>query len=309
MKMYSYPFLTALILTALAPVCAFAQDAGEPDIRVTGERLLEPDAIRDAVSDMAIGQRSDEPLLRFHDPVCLSVSGLGLVASAEIRDRMLANARAAGVPVAKEECRANALLLVVDNPAALVEGLGKQQPKLISLAQRRRLRAALARGETALVWHNEETRGVEGQALPISTAVPGMPITGPDSQFAAETRVNSHGRARRVDPSDSRGVVSGVVILDIKRLVGMDLERVADFATMSLLAPGMRATPEARDSADERKSDKPQSILAPFVAERGVERMTRFDRAWLRALYDLEPNAASTRLGGAVARIYASDGN
>jgi len=306
--MYRSPFLAAFTLAALAPVCVSAQHTDGPEIRVTGERIVEPEAIQDAVRDMAIEQRYDEPLLRFHDPLCLSVSGLGLVASAQVRDRMLANARAAGVPVAKKGCRANGLLIVTDDPGALVKGIEKTQPKLISVVEQRRLDVALARGETVLVWHNEEPRGTEGQNLPMRAAVPGMPVTGSFSQFGAEHRINSHGRARRVEPANSRNVVSGVVILDIRRLVGMDLGRVADFATMRLLVPGMRAAPEARDSAEKRQINRPQSILDPFVAERGAERMTRFDRAWLRALYDLAPNAASTSLGETIARIYARDG-
>lgn len=309
MKMYRSTFFTVLILAAIAPVRVFAQNADGSEIRVTGERVFEPEAIQDAVRDMVIEQRYDEPLLRFHDPVCLSVSGLGLVASAQVRDRMLTNARAAGVPVAKEGCRANALLIVVDDLGALVKGIEETQPKLISVVERRRLDVALARGETVLVWHNEEARGTEGQNLPMRSAVPGMPVTGSFSQFGAEHRINSHGRARRVEPANSRNVISGVVILDIQRLVGMDLERVADFATLRLFVPGIRVAPETRDSAGKRDINRPQSILDPFVAERGAERMTRFDRAWLRALYHLAPNAAPMSLGGAIARICASDGN
>lgn len=307
MKKYHCPLFATLILTAFAPVCAFAQEVGETNIVVTGERLLEPDAIHDAVRDMTNEHRSDEPLVRFHDPVCLSVSGLGTAASSQVRDRLLANARAAGVPVAEEGCRANALVLVVNDPASLVEQIEEKQPRLISSAQRRRLDVALRRGETVLAWHNEEVRGTEGQAVRISRTAPGMPVTGPFADLAAETRINSHGRARRVGATNSRTVVNGVVVLDIEHLVGMDLERVADFATMRLLAPDMRAAPTEQDDTDKRGADSPQSILTPFVADDGVERMTRFDRAWLSALYNLAPNAASALLASAVARVYASD--
>lgn len=308
MNKHSSAFLAALISTVLAPVCAFAQEVDGIAIMVTGERPLEPAAIHDAVRDMADEQRFDEPLLRFHDPICLSVSGLGRAASSQVRDRVLANARAASVPVADDGCRANALILVVDDPASLVVRIEEEQPRLISPAERRRIDAALASGETVLVWHNEETRGAEGEALRISTTAPGMPVTGPFSELSAETRINSPGRARRVGATSSRAIVNGVVILDIEHLVGMDLERVADFATMRLLAPGMRDVPVVSNGTGERNADKPRSILAQFMAGRGAERMTLFDRAWLGALYDLAPNAASTRLAGAVAQIYASDG-
>tara|TARA_R110002072_G_scaffold9518_6_gene45913 strand:+ start:7307 stop:8236 length:930 start_codon:yes stop_codon:yes gene_type:complete len=308
MNKHSSAFLAALISTVLAPVCAFAQEVDGIAIMVTGERPLEPAAIHEAVRDMADEQRFDEPLLRFHDPICLSVSGLGRAASSQVRDRVLANARAASVPVADDGCRANALILVVDDPASLVVRIEEEQPRLISPAERRRIDAALASGEKVLVWHNEETRGAEGEALRISTTAPGMPVTGPFSELGAETRINSPGRAKRVGATSSRAIVNGVVILDIEHLVGMDLERVADFATMRLLAPGMRDVSVVSNGTGERDVDKPRSILAQFMAGRGAERMTLFDRAWLGALYDLAPNAASTRLAGAVAQIYASDG-
>ena len=299
--------LAATILTVFAPVCALAQEVAETDIVVTGERLLEEAAIRDAVRDMASERGFDQPLVRFHDPLCLFVSGLGEAGNAQVRGRLLANARAAGVPVAEEGCRANALVLVVDDPETLVEQMAQKQPRLIPSAERRRLDAALMRGETVLVWHNEELRGTEGEEVRISSTAPGMPVTGPFSQLAAETRINSHGRARRVGATHSRTVVNGVIILDIKHLIGMDLLRVADYATMRLLAPGMRAAPKPGEGPDKHEVDNPRSVLAPFVAERGAERMTRFDRAWLSALYDLAPNAASTRLAGEVARVYVSD--
>lgn len=306
-KMRNSSLFGALTLAVSFPVCASAQQDGGLDIVVTGERSLESNAIRDAVRDMSSNQRFDEPLVRFHDPVCLAVSGLGRVASNYVVERMAGNARAAGVPIADEGCRPNALVLIVDDPVTLVARIQETQPRLISRAKSRQLDAALARGETVLVWHNEEPRGEDGEALRVSSNVPGMPVTGPFSQLAAETHINTHGRARRIDVAGSRAVINGVVILNIERLVDMDLERVADYATMRLLAPGMQAARQIDVAAEEPASGGPQTILEPFVAGRGVERMTSFDRAWLSALYDLAPNAGATRLPGAVAQMYASD--
>ncbi|MEO1047269.1 MAG: hypothetical protein AAFW59_02970 [Pseudomonadota bacterium] len=302
--MHPWRFLAALVLMTPAPVSLFAQETEAPEIIVSGERPLDTDAIRLAVRELAKAHRSDEPLLRFHDPVCLSVSGLGAAASAQVRERILKNARAADVAVADKGCRANALVLIVDDPASLIEGIQKDQPKLLSPAKRRPLDAALARGEKALVWHNEETRGAQGQALRTSFTAPGMPVTGPSSQLGAETRINNHGRARRVGATDSRAVVNGAVILNVENLVGMDLERVADFATMRLLVPGVRVVPDALAGVEEDGAVKPQSVLAPFSPDQGAERLTRFDRAWIEALYSLEPNASSTRLPAAVASAY-----
>lgn len=306
--MLGWRSLTALALATLLPSFLFAQETEAPEIIVSGERPLEADAIRLAVRELAKVHRSDEPLLRFHDPVCLSVSGIGATASFQVRERILENARAADVPIAESGCRTNALVLIVDDPASLIDGIQKDQPKLISPSKRAPLDAALTRGEKALVWHNEEKRGAQGQALRIGMTAPGMPVTGPSSQLGAETRMNSHGRARRVGTTGSRAVVNGVVILDVENLVGMDLERVADFATMRLLVPGVRVVPDVLAAVEGDGATKPQSVLALFLADQGAERLTRFDRAWMGALYSLEPNAASARLPAAVARAYENDG-
>lgn len=309
MKTYRHPIVAFLLFTVSIPSAVFAQEDGSSEIFVTGERPLDRASIQDAVSEMLDEQHFDVPLPRFHDPVCLSVSGLGDAASSQVRDRVIENAREAGVLVAEEGCRANALVLIVDDPASLVAQMQKRLPRLIPPAERRRLDAEFARGERVLVWHNEETRGPEGENLRISTTAPGMPIAGGTGGLGAETRINSHGRARRVGAVNSRAIVNGVVVLDIEQLVGMDLDRVADFATMRLLAPGMRADTVKQYPADASEASKAQSVLDPFVAGQGADRMTRFDRAWLRALYELTPNSPSTRLAGAVARAYADDVN
>ena len=305
MKRHCLLPLVATTLAVLAPVCALAQEVAETDIVVTGKRSLEEAAVRDAVHAMTNERSFDRPLVRFHDPVCFFVSGLGEAGDAQVRARLLANAQTAGIPVAEEGCRANALLLVVDDPKTLVEQMAEQQPKLIPSAERRRLEAALGRHEPVLVWHNEELRGSAGENVRTSSTAPGMPVAGPSAQLGAETPINSHARARRVGATHSRAIVSGVIILDIGHLVGMDLQRVADYATMRLLAPSMGAMPVSGDGAIGHEPDGPRSILTPFAAEQGDERLTRFDRAWLSALYDLAPNASSRRLAGAVARVYA----
>ena len=51
----------------------------------------------------------------------------------------------------------------------------------------------------------------------------------------------------------------------------------------------------------------PASVTSPFPDESGPQGLTRFDAAYLEALYSLPPNAPALRMAGAVARIYESD--
>ena len=68
---------------------------------------------------------------------------------------------------------------------------------------------------------------------------------------------------------------------------------------MRLLAPDLMPL--------EGEAPEPSSITAPFPEEGGPETLTRFDRAYLTALYDLPPNAPQTRLAGAVVEAYANE--
>ncbi|MBB3035457.1 hypothetical protein [Alteriqipengyuania lutimaris] len=288
--------IAAVLLAAGFVPANGQQDAEEAhtDILVRGESARTTAQVREAVRNMSQTLVSDEPLVRFFDPLCLSVSGLGAQGGETVRQRIEANAREAGLRVAKPGCTANALVLIVDDPAALVDRIVDEQPWLISEAERNRIAARLSRGERVLDWHNEEQRSAEGGSVPQMATVPGL--GGSASPLRWGGPVNKQGRSRRVGLSHSIAAASGVVILDIESLVGMELTRVADHATMRLLAPGLRTS--------RSESTGLASVLDPFVAEEGEDMLTRFDRAFLAALYSLPPNSAATRLPNAVAATF-----
>jgi len=283
---------------ALMGTPALAQDAPEAgqDIIVYGA-LPERDDVRDAVRAVSRERGSDQPLRRYFDPICLHVTGMNARANSFVRERILANAREADVAVDDRECRANALVMVVQEPAELIALLEERQPWLITSDNRTTIDASLAAQEDVLVWHNTEDRSAQGTRLAHSATVPGA--TGTASPLNVSVRVNSTSRARRLGAAHSTAVVSGVVVLDMDALVGMDLERVADFATMRLLAPGL----EAR----RHTFDVPTSVMWTFAVNEGQSELTRFDRAYLRALYGLRPNAAASVLTAAVLREYESE--
>ena len=107
-----------LLAAGIAPAAAQpAAGDGQTDIVVRGEAQRSTAEVREAVRDMSDALVSDEPLVRFLDPLCLSVSGLGKQGGETVRQRIEANAREAGLRVAKPGCTANALVLIVDDPA------------------------------------------------------------------------------------------------------------------------------------------------------------------------------------------------
>ena len=288
--------LSALSLACAMPALAQQQDSSESDITVQGSVVREPAEVREAVQRITTENGPDEPLLRMFSPLCLSVSGMPRSANLFVRDRVEANASEAGVELA-EDCgdgRVNALVLVVRDPARVVDMIIAEQPDLIGVPDRNRVAALLAEGASVLHWVNEEVLGEGGRRVALSDSIVGA--SGSAASLNVSVPVNTHGRARRVGATHARGIRSTVLIIDADWLVGMDLERVADFASMRLLAPGLRP---------ERHAESyPPSVIAPFAAGAGEEELTRFDRAYLAALYDLRPNAPATRLAAAVAQSY-----
>ncbi len=288
--------LVALPLVLATPALGQQQDSRDSDITVQGSVVREPAEVREAVQHITSENGVDEPLLRMFAPLCLSVSGMPRSANDFVRERVETNAAEAGVNLA-EVCgdgRVNALLLVVRDPAAVVDMIIAEQPDLIALPDRNRVAALLAEGAPVLHWANEEVLSEHGGRLALSDSVVGA--TGSAASLNVSVPVNTHGRARRVGATHARGIRSTVVIIDADWLVGMDLERVADYATMRLLAPGLRP--------DLHAEGYPPSVIAPFAAEAGEGELTRFNRAYLAALYDLRPNAPATRLAAAVAQSY-----
>ncbi|MWV28476.1 hypothetical protein [Aurantiacibacter rhizosphaerae] len=270
-----------------------AQDAPEGrDIVVSGD-LPDDSDVRETVHAIMRERGSTQPLVRFLDPLCLHVTGMASRANAFVRERVLANAREAGLDVEEGKCRANAVIFVVADAADLIGLLEEQQPGLLQPDNRTRVKAEARRGDPVVAWHNLEDRSQQGGRMAHSSTVPGAAGASP---LYVGVRVNSHGRPGRTSPSHSRAVVSGAVVMETDWLVGMDLERVSDFATMRLLAPGMMP--------DDFVFDVPPSVTSPFMAGEGEEEMTRFDRAYLRALYGLSPDASARSLPAAVVRAY-----
>ncbi|WP_271078317.1 hypothetical protein [Aurantiacibacter sp. MUD61] len=273
------------------------QDDSQGSIIVSGE-LPEPSDIRGTVRAVMQERGNNDPLYRYLDPLCLHVTGMAAEANAFVRERMLANAAEAEIELAEEGCTANAIVFVVQEPVELLALLEDRQPWILTADDRRRVEHEAGEGEAVLVWHNFEDRSAEGNRMAHSAAIPGA--TGSAPPLNVQTRVNTRAQARRVGATHSTAVQSGVVVLDMDHLVGMDLERISDFATMRLLAPGLIPF--------GHQFDTPTSITSPFIAEDGETEMTRFDRAYLRALYSLQPNAAANRLPAAILREYEGEG-
>ena len=288
--------VAALLASACLPMAAGAQDR-QGDIVVTGEGAVEPGEVASLVQRLADTHRADRPATRFFDALCLTVNGLNEAGNAWVKNRIEANARQVGLETLGEGCRTNAVLFIDDRPAALVARIEEEVPALLPRESRADVRSQLYAGRRTIVWHNEEDRNQGGRRVGYQQTVAGE--KGVITSLSGTARINNNNWPSRSELSFSRGVVSAAMIVDGAVVEGMVIDRLADYATMRLLAPDLVPL--------DGTAPEPETITAPFPQEGGPEALTRFDLAYLTALYSLRPNAPAIRLARAVAEAYEGE--
>ncbi|WP_156172160.1 hypothetical protein [Aurantiacibacter gangjinensis] len=262
----------------------FAQDETEEQgantIIVDGQRIDTAD-IRSTARDITIGSYSYQvPLARFTRPVCAGVWGLGEDIGQAISDRIMQNAAEIGAEVSDEVgCGANIWVIVVDDVEATFTQLEEDDSHMtrhLTPLQVRKIRSeeGSARGWSVISTRNPDT------GLPVPT---GFEATQRFFEGEFGTPVNQVSSMSRSELGIRTDIELSVVLLERSALADLDTDALGDYATMRLLA-----------YTDVPDGDTPVStILSLFIAGDAAigapQRMTAFDRAYLRALYRSSP--------------------
>ena len=226
--------------------------AGEPDERVTMARL--------------------------RSPLCLAVAAEDDQFARTVGKRIMANARAAGVPTRRAGCSVNALVSVTTDARAQLQGVRDDGRKLFRRMSEKEIVAALASRDPAYVFQAVEQSPVFGFQ-------DGWPAGG------GWTTENSFLRA-------PENLLSTMVVVDSSAISGLSPVQIADYVTLRLLAPTGEVA--AADPA------APQTILSLFaMPETAPSEMTRFDRTYLRTLYKMPRTAFAEEVLAETARVAA----
>ncbi|AOL23045.1 hypothetical protein Ga0102493_112026 [Erythrobacter litoralis] len=302
MKFASSLLIAAAALGLCAPPAAAAQQSedakrssvnlrtegvGEP-IVVVGDLELEEDRVRDAVRDIAMRGRSfDEPLMKYQDPLCVTVAGFGAVLGPRIEERIRMQARVVGAKVAEPGCAPNATVIMVDRPKVLIERMRQQRRDLFSPGALRQIDTALNRGDPAIHWFVAERRNLYGDAMENFAGVGGLGAPG----IAGELLFQRDARfASRIEVPFSIARTGSVVVFDAYKLDNVHLDQVADYAVMRILG---HPQPQAALAEDQPDTILNLFRMDPLEASHGL---TLMDLAYLRGLYAMKPNESSTRL-------------
>ncbi|HEV2700119.1 MAG TPA: hypothetical protein VGV09_00700, partial [Steroidobacteraceae bacterium] len=176
-----------------------------------------------------------EALARWQKPVCPLVAGLSQQEGEFILGRVSEIARAAGVPLAGEQCTPNLYIMVTTQPKQLLVALDHKRRELaFGNATPTVVDEFIARPQAVKVWYNT-TRIQSGGAAPSQGTPPAALIDGGSiggaPVFTGSWLNNSHLQ------SLSEYVLSFVfVVADLKQLVSLSRGQFADYVSMVSLA-------------------------------------------------------------------------
>lgn len=258
----------------LAAVPLSAHETAE--IRVGGEQA-------EALTRVVAGEPDERvTLAKLRAPLCLAVAAEDEQFARTVGKRIMANARAAGVPTRRAGCRVNALVSFTTDARAQMQAVRDDGRKLFRRMSEEEIDGALASRDPAYVFQATELTPRIGQ---------GDAAVGLLGGSQAWTKERSYVRT-------PRDLLTTMVVFEQQAVEGVDARQLADYATMRLLAP--------TGEVEGDKALASATILALFSApEAAPAELTRSDRAYLSALYQLPRTALAKEVISEAVRVAA----
>ena len=267
--------LIPALFALLGAATAQGQDAETPTIIVEDERPRDEAALADLARELAGHPSERRPLARFEQPVCLVVAASDSGFAKAVAERIIDNAKRAKVKVRGGGCKPNALVAFSDDAKTQLQDIRDSGRRLFAGLSRRELDVALASRDPAYVFQASEEKASSGQDFYRES---------PESPPVNFT--TSLGRLSRISRDD---MLSALVVVDNGAIVGMSAVQIADYASLRLLAP--------TGEVDAAEAGAPLTIMTLFATpETAPAEMTRFDRAYLKALYKLPPGSFAAQV-------------
>jgi hypothetical protein len=227
-----------------------------------------------------------EGLARWHAPVCPLVTGLPQQEGEFVLERVSEIARAAGVPLAGEQCRPNLYILVTTQPKQLLLAMeNRRYGVTFGNAPPLAVDEFIERPDAIRTWYNTYRTipggAAPGQGVPPSAQILGGGLSGPPTSTGSWLE-NSHLQ------SPSEFDFSYVyVVADQTRLGTLSRGQFADYVAMVGLAE-LKSPPHLGDA---------QTILNLFAGTpaEALPGLSTWDQAFLKALYNTDPSTKVQR--------------
>ena len=296
MRLHFRRFTLAVALALAGSVAATAQTppqdpSDDSEIVVEGVREREQQIRRfvDALTEAPVrGQ-----IGRFDWAVCPAAAGLPEAQNQEIVTRMRRVAEAAGVPLARANCRANAIVILTPDKAATLRWLRREHPAYFRNALGERIRIA-DEDAPATAWQVEGRLTEDGVPVGVSSGAG-------DSSNGNYYVVEATRSPSRITANSRPHFMASLVVIQLDALRGLTTTQLADYAAMRVFA---RTQPSRlqRSTAPTILNiiDTPMNAQVPLT-------LTQWDLGFLRALYGSAENHYATQQRHEIRRLLRSD--
>lgn len=238
--------------------------------------------IAEFVDQISVRENGDG-LARWKVKVCPQVAGLTRQEGEFILERITAIGRAAGVPLAQEQCRPNLYVFVTAQPKELLRAMDKRNVLALGDAPQMAIDEFITVDRPVRAWYN-------------STITDGVPIVGGEAANTSESLDVTVGMAPTYNSWDMPTHLLNTtvhtfsfvyVVVDLTRVRGIALGQLADYVAMVGLAE-IKPAPRLGDA---------NSILRLFAggATGAPAGLSEWDQSFLKALYATEPKAKEQR--------------
>jgi hypothetical protein len=298
MRKFALLFGSLVCLASNANAAPLPNRQSQPgEILVVGQRNP-GDAARDFVQALALPS-ADKQLARFYEPVCPYVAGLRDSSDELVVQRMRKVAAAVGMKVAKEPCKANALLFVVRDKAKLLASWRKSDsPLLGDDMSDGQIMDLIHSAAAATSWQLLDYRGSDGRTM-VRNRIARIGVKGEPLQVGISpdnALENDWAPVSRIMNPVQIGLGASVLV-DAHVAGGADLRQLADFASMQLFA---KTRPQAR-------AGQPAPTILTLLDDATTGRpaplsVTEWDLAYLKALYSYADRYSAGAERGDLAR-------
>ncbi|MBS0579735.1 MAG: hypothetical protein JSR36_10805 [Proteobacteria bacterium] len=246
-------------------------------VTVEARRRKELEHEVDHYVDSLTGHPRGEALARWDEPICPLVAGLPRQEGEFVLARLSQIASKAGAPLAGEKCDANLFVVLSNEPEVLLRKWWARDRRLFATHNGvGAIRTFLDTPRPVRVWYNAGVLSAEG--LPASSGVTLGGLVSPTlgTSNIPTTTVHSASRLRY---GAVPGLSSVIVVVDTRRLEGLNFGQLADYVGLIGLA-------QVRLDADPGSAP---TILRLFraAADRPAA-LSPWDEAFLASLYRSE---------------------
>jgi len=277
-------------IAAVAAHAAVAQNQGsaapsaaaEPDIVVVGDKGQKRQ-VRTFVDALSVPARASQ-IGRLEDGICPRSFGLSERDNAMFARRMRRIAKAAGIPLADEECSANIVLFVVPDKKAAIAHWRVSRPDFFDGLLPREIKAVADQEGPVAAWQIVRLKGEGRRAI------------AEDRSGANAHYVLDHVQPGRIGTRIQAEFQASFLIIEAAALGEATLVQVADYAAMRTFA---KTDP---DAAAAQATPTILSLFEPGREAHAPLSVTQWDLSFLKALYESRPAYRAADQERAIAR-------